>query len=278
MAATYSIRHAAVLTVVWVFVGLLGAAAWQVALEAPYTSGSDVGYYLGLAGGSMMLVLLTYPLRKHARFMRNWAPLRYWFRLHMICGVGGPLLILFHSTFRVGSLNATVAISCMLLVATSGIVGRFIYRKIHHGLYGSRATLAEQQKLLTEELSRIQPLLSPLPQVRQAVDEFAALAAQHPTSFRGRAAHFVLLGWHRLRVRRHIYQMLAQHSGAGAALPAQALARTMQRVDATLQGIQQTAQFSAYERLFSLWHVLHIPFVYIFVISAIVHVVAVHTY
>ena len=35
---------------------------------------------------------------------------------------------------------------------------------------------------------------------------------------------------------------------------------------------------SAYERLFALWHVAHIPFVYLLVVSAIVHVVAVHAY
>jgi len=38
------------------------------------------------------------------------------------------------------------------------------------------------------------------------------------------------------------------------------------------------AQFEAYDRLFSLWHVLHIPFVYVLVVSAIAHVIAVHVY
>jgi hypothetical protein len=45
-----------------------------------------------------------------------------------------------------------------------------------------------------------------------------------------------------------------------------------------LQAVTRVAQFTAYERLFSLWHVAHIPFVYLLVISALVHVVAVHAY
>ena len=45
-----------------------------------------------------------------------------------------------------------------------------------------------------------------------------------------------------------------------------------------LASVVRVAQFTAYERLFSLWHVLHTPFVYILVISAVVHVVAVHAY
>jgi hypothetical protein len=169
----------------------------------------------------------------------------------------------------------------MLLVATSGVIGRFIYRKIHNGLYGSRATLAELQQSLSEVLTRIQPLLSPMPAVRQEVDAYATLALQHPSGFLGRVTHFVLLGWNRLRVRRRIHRALSVFLTAGGAspvLPALAFARILRSVDATLLGIQQTAQFSAYERLFSLWHILHIPFVYLFVISAIVHVVAVHSY
>ena len=45
-----------------------------------------------------------------------------------------------------------------------------------------------------------------------------------------------------------------------------------------LTAVVRVAQYTAYERLFSLWHVAHVPFVYLLVISAIVHVVAVHAY
>jgi hypothetical protein len=45
-----------------------------------------------------------------------------------------------------------------------------------------------------------------------------------------------------------------------------------------LTAVVKVAHFTAYEKLFSLWHVAHIPFVYLLVISAIVHVIAVHAY
>jgi hypothetical protein len=45
-----------------------------------------------------------------------------------------------------------------------------------------------------------------------------------------------------------------------------------------LRELQEVAQFRAYVRLFALWHLLHVPFVYMLVLSAIVHVVAVHMY
>jgi hypothetical protein len=42
--------------------------------------------------------------------------------------------------------------------------------------------------------------------------------------------------------------------------------------------VVRVAQYTAYERVFALWHVAHLPFVYLLVISAVVHVVAVHAY
>ena len=41
-----------------------------------------LGYWLGIIGGSMMLVLLLYPLRKRTRIMRGWGSVRAWFRVH----------------------------------------------------------------------------------------------------------------------------------------------------------------------------------------------------
>src|SRR4030067_2417035 len=105
------------------------ALAWAVRNTDYYEPGSDFGYYLGVVGGAMWLALLLYSLRKHVRFMHSWGASRHWFRIHMIFGIAGPTLILFHSKFQVGSVNAAIALSCMLLVAGSGIVGRFIYRE-----------------------------------------------------------------------------------------------------------------------------------------------------
>jgi hypothetical protein len=49
-------------------------------------------------------------------------------------------------------------------------------------------------------------------------------------------------------------------------------------VNLYLNAVTRVAQFTAYERLFSLWHVAHIPFVYSLIISSLVHVYAVHVY
>jgi hypothetical protein len=50
------------------------------------------------------------------------------------------------------------------------------------------------------------------------------------------------------------------------------------KIDAFLDAVRDAAQFHTYERLFSLWHIFHIPLVYMMVFSAFYHVYAVHAY
>jgi hypothetical protein len=42
--------------------------------------------------------------------------------------------------------------------------------------------------------------------------------------------------------------------------------------------VMRVALFAAWERLFALWHVAHVPFVFILAVSGVFHVIAVHAY
>src|SRR5665647_2749342 len=147
-------------SVIWFAATVLTLLAVWVYFKASqnqldYKPSTGFGYYMGLVGGVMMLLMLLYPVRKHMALARNWGPVRYWFMVHMIFGIGGPALILFHSTFHVKSLNAGVALFSMLLVAASGIIGRFIYKRIHHGLYGRKSNLEELQQAVDSNQNKM---------------------------------------------------------------------------------------------------------------------------
>jgi hypothetical protein len=275
------LRNVALATLAVALLAALFVAGLEVRRGGIFTPAKGFGYALGLVGGSMMLGLLLYPLRKRVRFMHNWGALKYWFLFHMAGGILGPLLVLFHSTFHVGSFNAAVALSCMLLVVASGLVGRFLYRKIHHGLYGSHATLKELEQELAQKLEALEPVLRRVPQVKQEVDRFAALVTHRPANRIARTAHFLSLGAKRMLAASSLRRMLAAYAAAeGDRLLASGdnLSALLQTIDNTLQAAQRRAQFSTYERLFSLWHVIHIPFLFMLMLTAIVHVVAVHAY
>ena len=112
---------------------------WLIKDRGILTPEEGIGYWLGIVGGSLMLILLLYPAGKKSKIMRRLGLVKHWFRVHMIFGLVGPLLILYHCNFRVDALNSKVAFYSMLAVAASGIVGKHFYTRIHRGLYGKRA-------------------------------------------------------------------------------------------------------------------------------------------
>jgi hypothetical protein len=228
-----------------------------------------------------MLVLLIYPLRKRFRALAVLGPLKHWFRFHLVAGIAGPVIVLFHSTFHIGSFNAAIALSSMLLVVASGLVGRFLYRKIHHGLFGSRATLAELQRTLEQQLASLQASISGLLAVEREIGRFTALLTLQPQSRWQQWLHFVSLGWKRTLASRRVRKAIAGYDtqfGASDAATHAHLLTLARTIENTLKAAQRTAQFSTYEKLFSLWHVVHIPFLCMLVVTAIIHVVAVHAY
>jgi hypothetical protein len=277
--------------VVWFATIVLFAAAWWVYYAASvhelfYNPGTGFGYYIGLVGGVMMLLMLLYPVRKHLAFARNWGAVRYWFMVHMIFGIGGPVLVLFHSTFHVKSLNAGVALYSMLLVALSGIIGRFIYKRIHHGLYGRRSNLEELQQAVEYSQrkgkeNRVTGLLIEATGVSERLKQFREMASMQGSDIFDRAWKFMTFDWKKYKLARRSRQELwlaiihmAQTQGWDKRQRDQHFQDALAYVNGYLSAVKQAAQFSAYERLFRLWHILHSPFVWLLGISGIVHVIA----
>jgi len=266
-------------------VAALVAAAWLVVRFTDFRAGSPLGYNLGLAGGIGMLFIFLYPLRKRVRALRNFGATKGWFALHMMLGIAAPLLILVHSRFQIGSVNAGVALVCMVLVASSGIVGRFIYVRIHQGLYGKRLTLSELQSAAGLNAGELHSKLSFAPRVEQWLQAFEAKATARPRNVVHGLWRFLTLGlrarWTERRCIREfarVYRMHAQGFGWDTERQQRHLAGGRAFIERYVNGALRVAQFARYERLFSLWHLLHVPLLWMMVLSAIAHVVAVHAY
>lgn len=244
-----------------------------------------LGYWLGIVGGSMMLVLLLYPLRKRIRMLRFLGRTTHWFQAHMVLGVIGPVLVLYHSNFNLGSINSQVALYCMLLVAGSGVIGRYIYANIHRGLYGGKTSLGELRKELSESIKQANGIATLLPQFAARLEVLTAevqgdsvtgsLGARSSLlwTFRKYPTHFSLWRTARteLRERATVSPAVAQNIDKLQRASAAYIRRYLEQVG-------RVAQFTLFERLFSLWHVLHMPLFFMMVISALFHVLAVHMY
>lgn len=249
------------------------------------TAEHGAGYVLGILGAVMMLLLLLYPLRKRVRGLAFMGGNRFWFRLHMIFGVVGPVLILYHANFRLGSTNSNVALISMLIVAVSGLVGRYIYAKIHHGLYGRKASLAELRGTLDDARSDIAALFAVSSAVRDELFAFSERVLQEPSGVLHGLGRIVTTWIDAARTRRRVHRLARRDIAArsrDAGWSRTEARRLLRHVDnksrAFVKQARAVSEFALYERLFSLWHVLHLPLFFMLVIAAIVHVIAVHFY
>jgi hypothetical protein len=271
--------------VIAALVAIALSVGWIYREEGHLSPESGLGYWLGIAGASAMLLLLLYPLRKRMKWLRAIGSVPFWFRFHMMLGVLGPVLIVFHSNFKLGALNSNVALFAMLIVAASGVVGRYFYGKIHMGLNGRKAAAQE----ILVDASQMSGLLdASLAVGGKIVDELNAFARDAMVPPRGAVSGMLKLLTLNARSRAKRWRLLGL---AKAALAAEARQgrwsrRKLRMRNAEVQdllmlyfaAVNKAAKFGFYERLFALWHVLHLPLFYLLIVAALVHILAVHMY
>ena len=269
----------------YVLLALLIVLGWLVREHDFVTPKEGAGYWLGIIGGSLMLFLLLYPVRKRSKLLRQLGSTKRWFQMHVVLGLVGPLLVLYHSNFQLGSFNSRVSLYCMLLVAGSGIVGRHIYARVHKDLDGHRSTLSELQKELAASVEKTQGLAKLTPNLTGRMEKMSAELRGHEITeslgigrslrwtFTRHYLRFSLL----LTARRELHVAIIAKR-----IPEKDYDRLWRSVSNYIRDytslVGRVCQFSFYERLFSIWHVFHLPTFYIMVLAALFHVLAVHMY
>lgn len=265
--------------------GLL-AYTWLQRNEGHISAEDGIGYWLGIAGSVMMLMLLIYPLRKRLPVLKRFGDIRSWFRWHMILGIVGPALVVVHSNFTLGSLNSRVALITMLIVAGSGLIGRFFYARIHSGLYGRRSSAQDQ----IERLGLLKETMNIPPQARAEIRDILGQYERKRVDPSGSVwlglLNAITGPFSHQSLRRRVTAKITAAQKANAR-PSRKQDRRAQRKQATefkqalsgyFKAVARTEAFYLYERLFALWHLLHLPLFVILVLAAAVHVLAVHLY
>ena len=255
-----------------VLVAAAVAWGWWHRADSPVDPEQGLGYALGIVGGTMMLVLLGYPLRKRARpATRAPGSVGFWFRLHMLLGLLGPLAILYHSRFTWGALNSAMALGAMIVVASSGLVGRFFYSRVHRGYSGRKLELRALKQEMDSLLSKMEARGIPHQAVLEEIQPFEDRAVKAGSAFWSSAGAVVGLGIETRLARRRLLGALS----GGAERTTLAL---RELVEDYFQAVRRAAEFAFYDRLLRLWHLLHLPLFILLVAAAILHIVAVHMY
>jgi hypothetical protein len=219
-----------------------------------------VGLTLGIAGVLAMLSTLPYALRRRWKRLATLGPVSRWLEVHIFFGVVGPVLVTFHTSFKFNGL-ISVAYWLMVLVWTSGFVGRYLYVRIPKTIRGAEVSRADLEHRLGSLGSRLASLPAAL---AREIDVYQATVA--PASGRAPGVVDLFFGEFRARVRLGLMRRHLQASGVDVTAVHEAIALASERGAL----VRRLAHLERARHLFEMWHVFHRPLVFgLFVIVAI---------
>ena len=226
--------------------------------------GGPVGRTYGIVGASLMLVMQIYSVRKRAKPLRDLGSLRVWLDLHIFCGVLGPLFIVLHSSLKVHGLVA-LSFWSMVVVASSGVLGRFLYLQIPRRRSGDQLSL---QEIEAQGAKLEERLRSDFGLTRAAIDELDTAAVSGLSSEMSLILSCLLISITKDILRSRIRGGLRRVKD----LPRKNLRElaSLSRQRAQLQ--RRVLLMSKLQELFYYWHVLHKPFAIVMYLFMFVHI------
>lgn len=225
--------------------------------------GGRHGLAFGIAGASMMTLMLGYSARKRLGWLRRAGPMSTWLNGHIFLGVVGPLLIVLHTALKVGGLVA-VSFWAMVAVALSGVFGRYLYGQLPRSAAGDELSLEAGRALEQAMTSELGERFGLSPAEIAELDRIGR-GATEPA---GLLAIFVRLPFARLVQERRLRDFCRRASHVPRPLAARFAALVRQR--ASLR--RRLAVWHRLSELFHYWHVAHKPFAILMYLFMVVHI------
>ena len=239
--------------------------------EALKSSGT-MGHPFGWAGSALVLVgVMLYSGRKRVPLMRGRGPMRTWLNLHIYLCLTGPFLVTLHTSGKLHGLGV-YSFWSMMVVAWSGIVGRWIYQQFPRTIRGELMSLEQIRLEQAERRARLEHEFKLGPAQLAAIDDLAERAVRRTRQSAGgglRAVPALLADGvtrpfrmaelrRRLRQERHL-----------ARKEAKAIFALVRRQVATSQRV---AFLGTFRSLFGYWHVVHLVFFAAMLVLLVLHV------
>ena len=236
-----------------------------------------IGIKLGMVGVAMFFSIYLYYFRKRWGWLASIGKTKHWLDFHIVLGVTAPVVIAFHAAFKFRGI-AGMAFWIMVAVALSGIIGRYIYAQIPRHLNAAEYSwqeLQDEQVALTQQMAA-QKMFT-------AGELVAAFHIPDAEMVKHKSAMGALLWMFALDIARpfRVASLRRRVLGFGGVLTTlggflgsgnDELERVVKAVRHQAALSKRMVFLSRTQQVFQLWHVVHRPFSYAFVVLAILHI------
>ena len=237
---------------------------WDRTMHADYEelrSAGGYGHGVGLAGTALILLNLTFMLRRRISSWRRFGALRLWMNMHVVTGLVGPLLVVFHTAFYPRTTVAIVAFASLGVLVVTGLIGRFIYAMIPHTLAGAEMGPEELEARLDEAHAQLARAASPEDPVWPTLDRLAQASLVTPRTTLGLLLALPLTGLSNLALRLRLYRL------------------SRVRTDLSWSDLRDIVllrrrlhALTLYRRLLRWWRALHRAFALVMIVTMTIHV------
>jgi hypothetical protein len=198
--------------------------------------------------------------------MQNWGNIRYWLNYHIWMGITGPILVLFHTTFKFGGIVA-VSFWSMTAVALSGVLGRYIYVQIPRSVSGhelSADDLRELEEKLQAQITKEAEGNENVLNILRSFFQFENKAAEKTGALLSWLSEDVSSIFRFRSLRRHLLHESGISSERVKSLIS--LGRRREKLH------RRVVFLNTARKLLHHWHIFHKPFAIIMILIMVVHV------
>ena len=225
------------------------------------------GHGFGIIGTLMMIIgVSTYMIRKRYRKFFNFGYLKHWLEFHIfLCSVG-PVLVLYHTSFKFGGI-VSVSFWSMVMVVLSGVVGRFIYVQIPRTIQGQELSINELSSMKEDLAKRIRTVLS---EDASTLSEFERIssAERYKTFNLSTAVGFIFRDYFDLKKVMRLLGKRMVLLGINPTERKELLAMAKSEIIIA----RRIAFLRTFQKLFHWWHIFHLPFAITMFVIMIIHV------
>ncbi len=215
------------------------------------------GHGLGILGTVLILFgVVMYIVAKKYRLFERFIRLKYLLEFHIFLCTLGPILILFHTSFKFGGI-VSIAFWSMVAVVLSGVIGRFIYIQIPRSIEGRELSLDEVKTSSQEFAEKFNTVSANIGFVQETANNLNLYKNFGPLAALRR---FLALG--------NVKKQLAV-TGLNAAERKELTAMIAQQWTIS----RRVHHLNQMQKIFKYWHVVHLPFALIMLVIVVIHVI-----